>query len=105
MYWRRTVSFKTKVLGLSVLGIVMTGALVAGMVTLQKGYLHAQSAQELIAMGEQECSQVAQNVYLMLTTHHETLRKDLRNNLNVVRELTAREGAARLPPKRCRGTR
>ncbi|MBN2476870.1 MAG: Cache 3/Cache 2 fusion domain-containing protein, partial [Pirellulales bacterium] len=86
------VNFKTKVFALSVLGIVATGLILLAAVWLQRQTLHEQVTAELNAQGQQECTKIAQSVYLMLRTNHEKLKKELQHNLNVAESVLHRYG-------------
>jgi methyl-accepting chemotaxis protein len=84
------VSFRTKVLGLSVVGVVISGLLVVAVVLVEKGRLREAVRAELVTTGNSECEKVAQNIYLMLRVQHEKLLKELRSNLSVAR-MTAQD--------------
>ena len=95
------MNLRTKVLGLSVMGILMSATIVNVVVVLQKGQLHREVADEVDQLGYQECAKTAKDVYLMLRTSHEKLKKELASNLNVARceleqlgALTEAEGKA-----------
>jgi len=90
------MSFKTKILGLSVLGILLTGAILVSVVLLEKGRLREQITAEVDRLGREECSKIAKDVYLMLRVHHEKLQTELRNSLNVARDVLQQAGAISL---------
>jgi len=90
------VSFKIKILGLCVFGIVMTGLIVTTAIVLQRGEQNAKILHELDNLGRQECSKVAKSVYLMLRVYHENLQKQLQNNLNVARQNLLQAGGLRI---------
>jgi methyl-accepting chemotaxis protein len=86
------MSFKIRILGLSVMGIVMSGALVVLAVVVQKTELREEITQEVINGGRDQCAKVARDVYLMLRASHDQITKRVEGNLNVVRELIRAEG-------------
>ena len=86
------MSFKAKVLGLSLLGIVLTGSILVTVVLLQKGQLRDQITSEVDQLGRDECSKIAKDVYLMLRVHNEKLQAELRNSLQVAREVLNQSG-------------
>ena len=94
------MSFKTKILGLSVLGIVLTGTILVTVVLLQRGQLGGQITAEVDRLGREECSKIAKDVYLMLRVHHEKLQTELRNSLNVARDVLGQAGTAALASDR-----
>ena len=90
------MSFRTKVLGLSVMGILMSAAIVVVVVMLQRERLRTELTTEVDQLGQQECAKIAKDVYLMLRTNHEKLKKELGSNLNVARNELAETGAVSL---------
>jgi methyl-accepting chemotaxis protein len=90
------MSFKSKVLGLSVMGIVLTGAIIIAVVLLQKGQLREQVSEEVDKLGREECAKVAKDVWLMLRVSNEKLQKEIQNNLKVAREVLDRTGTVTL---------
>ncbi len=86
------MNFRTKILGLSVLGIVITATVIVIAVLLQKGQLHHQLAEEVGRLGRDECAKISKDVYLMLRTSHQKLLKDLEGRLNVARDGVAQLG-------------
>jgi methyl-accepting chemotaxis protein len=91
--------FRTKVVGLSVLGIVATGAIVVSMTALQKGTLRDQTLQEMDRLARSECSKLAHNVYLMLQVQHETLANKLAANLRVAQDQVTAAGGPTASPE------
>ncbi len=81
------MSFKFKVLGLSVMGIVLTGVIITTAVSLQKGQLRSQVTEEVDKLGRGECSKIAKDVWLMLRAHQASLEQELQNNLKVSRHV------------------
>jgi len=90
------VSFKLKILGLCVAGIVMTGLIVTTAIVVQRGGQNEKILQEMDNLGRQECSKIAKSVYLMLRVYHETLQKQLQKNLNVARQNLIEAGGLRI---------
>ena len=86
--------FRTKVVGLCVLGVVATGVIVVSMTALQKGSLRQQTMDEMNRLAQNECSKLATSVYLMLQVHNETLTNKLTSNLRVAKDLLAAAGGA-----------
>ena len=84
--------FRTKVVGLCVLGVVATGVIVVSMTALQKGSLRQQTMNEMNRLAQNECSKLATSVYLMLQVHNETLTSKLTSNLRVAKDLLAQAG-------------
>jgi methyl-accepting chemotaxis protein len=94
------MSFKTKLLGFSVLGIALTASILLTVVLLQKGQLREQITAEVDRMGREQCSKIAKDVYLMLRVHHEKLQAELRSNLAVARDVLNQTGAVSLASER-----
>lgn len=90
------MSFKLRVLGLSLVGIVMSGALIVLAVVVQKEDLREQLTDEVVNSGREQCSKIAKDVYLMLRASHDQLCKRVEGNLNVVRELIRADGGIHL---------
>lgn len=86
------MSFKAKILGLSVMGVALTGMILVVVVLLQQGRLHEQLAEEVNKLGREECGKIARDVYLMLQVNHRKLQKELRGDLNVVRTVLEHSG-------------
>ena len=86
------MSFRIKILGLSVLGIMLTALVIVVVVVIQKGQLHVQLADEVGRLGREECAKISKDIYLMLRTSHQKLLKDLEGKLNVARDTLAQIG-------------
>jgi len=90
------MSLKVKILGLSVIGIAMTGLIVIAVLLLQKGHLGEEVAMEVDRLGRDECAKIAKDVYLMLRVNHETLLKELHKDLKVAQDVVDRAGTVSL---------
>ena len=86
--------FRTKVVGLCVVGVVATGVIVVSMTALQKGSLRQQTMDEMNRLAQNECRKLATSVYLMLQVHNEALTNKLASNLRVAKDLLAAAGGA-----------
>jgi len=86
------VSFKSKIVGLCLLAIALTGAFVVGAVVIQKGPLKAKVSGEVMELGRRECHRVAQDVRLMLAASDSRLRQQLAGNLRLTEEVLQRTG-------------
>ncbi|HOM18349.1 MAG TPA: methyl-accepting chemotaxis protein, partial [Thermoguttaceae bacterium] len=92
--WGR-FGFKGKVFLLSLMGMVLTAAVVIGAILVQKEQLAGQVRDEMDRLGREECSKIAKDVYLMLRVSHGKLQKELQNNLKVAREVFRQTGQVR----------
>ena len=90
------MSLRLKILGLSVIGIAMTGAIVIAVLLLQKGRLGEEVVDEVNKLARGECTKIAKDVYLMLRVNHETLVKELHKDLRVAQDVVERAGAVSL---------
>ena len=86
------MKFRTKIIGLSAVGIIITGAIVLGVVLVQKSRLNKEVTAELDILARQECSKIARDVYLMLQVHNETLQRKLANDLRVAQDVLSNHG-------------
>ncbi len=81
------MSYKAKVVSLSVLGIVLTGIIVVAVVLVQKERLNREVAQEIDKLGRQECAKIAKDIYLMLQVSHAGLQKKARANIETAQQV------------------
>ena len=88
------MSLKTKIVGLSVLGIAVSSTIVVAVVLFQKGHLHEQVTEEVNKLGREQCAKIAKDVHIMLQMSHEKLKKELLNDLSVARNVLERAGNA-----------
>ncbi len=86
------MSFRTKIIGLSLLGILLSSTTIVAVVMLQRGSLESEITLEVNKLGKQECASIARDVYLMLQVHQEKIKKDLQASLNVARDVMKRVG-------------
>ena len=93
------MSFKTKVLGLSVTGLAVTNVIVIAILLLQKSELHEQTSAEVDLLGQQECSKIAADVYMLLRVAHENLLKEVESGQNVARHVLDATGARVAGPR------
>ncbi len=90
------MSFRTKILGLSVLGIFLTSAIIIAAVQGSQKRLRSELTTQVDQMGRGECAKIAKDVYLMLRSANQNLTKQLAGNLNVARNELQRMGAVSL---------
>jgi methyl-accepting chemotaxis protein len=81
------MQFRTKILILSTVGVLLTGLTIVGAVVRQESVLNDQITQEMAVQAEGECDKIAKDVYLMLRTQNESIRKKVRANLNVMHDV------------------
>ena len=93
------MSVKTKILGLSVLGVFITGLVLVVVIFLQKGELCREVNQEVQQIVLNEAANIAKDVWLMLRATHEKTQKELCNNLNVARDALCRTGSVSFADK------
>jgi methyl-accepting chemotaxis protein len=86
------MSFKTKVLGLSVMGLAVTNVIIIAVLLFQKGRLDTQIDEELDNFGREECAKIAKDVYLMLRINNEVLQTQLKNSLSVAQATLRQSG-------------
>jgi len=83
---------RSKVLGVSVTGVVITAVVAAAAVMLLKPHFVRQMTGELNVLAQQECQKIAKDAYVMLKVYHETLQARIRNDLGVAQEVLAQHG-------------
>ena len=81
------MKLRTKFVTVSVSGIIATGTVLVLMVLTQKCLLKRGVTEEMDQVARQECSKIAQNMYLMLQVHHETLKRKLESDLRVAQDV------------------
>ena len=86
------MSFKSKIVGICLLAIVLTGGVIEGIVVLQKRSLDAKICAEVAHLGRQECERVVKDVYRILDTTDSRLRKQLQSCLRFARLTLDRTG-------------
>lgn len=90
------MSFRTKILGLSLMGIVVTGAISIAVLAMQKSQRQSEISEELNQLSRREAAKIARDVYLMVQVYHEKLRRELHNGLNVARKVFQETGPVSL---------
>ncbi|MCR4412599.1 MAG: Cache 3/Cache 2 fusion domain-containing protein [Thermoguttaceae bacterium] len=88
--------FQSKFIAVSMAGVVMTAALVVSVLWVQQRGARSDITEELNTLARQECGKIAQNVYLMLKVHNETLQRKLRDDLAVAKDVLAATGPVSL---------
>ncbi len=86
------MSFRAKIFGLSLLGIVVTAAIIIAVLVVQKSRSQQEITAQLDQLSRQESAKIAKDVYLMLRVYHEKLQRELRNDLSVARHRARRAG-------------
>jgi len=89
------MTFRTKIVGLSSVGILITGAIVVSVVEYQKERLSAQVTSEMIEVAGGECAKIANNVYLMADVHQQTVQHKVESDLKVAHQLLTDSGEVR----------
>ncbi|MDH7598699.1 MAG: methyl-accepting chemotaxis protein [Sedimentisphaerales bacterium] len=87
---------KKKIVLVNVGGIALTVLVFISMVIWQKGLLRQDIHKELEVLSRNECEKIAKDVWLMLRTQHETLKKKLTLDLRLARQLVQQAGAVSL---------
>jgi methyl-accepting chemotaxis protein len=86
------MQLKTKILTLSTSGILLTAVMIIVVLVVQEWKIDRQITEEMNIQAQSECSKIAKDVYLMLRTQDESLRKKLQANLNVARDMLDQDG-------------
>ena len=81
------MSFRTKILMLSVMGIGITCGMMIFTVWGQKSLLRSTIRAEVDELGHQQCEAVAKDVHAMLTVQNESIKQKVRSDLNVARNI------------------
>jgi methyl-accepting chemotaxis protein len=84
--------FRTKILLLCTSGIFVIGLTVAAVVILQGNVLEREIGEEMNTQARSECSKIAKDVFLMLRTEDENLKKKLKGNLAIANDQLERAG-------------
>ena len=92
------MTFRTKIVLLSSVGIVSTGLLVVATVLVQRSNLREQIIAETNLLGQQQCEAIAGDVYRMMTIQQKMLEKKLENDLKIARQTIKQLGGASLAP-------
>jgi len=85
-------SVKTKIVGVSVLAVLLTVITLVCIVMIQKGGLRSNVITELDALGRNEMAKIAKDVYLMCQAQDDVFRQMLQSNLNLAREYLLEAG-------------
>ncbi len=91
----RRMSFKVKILLLSLVGIGMTSAVLTCAVWYQRGALGTTVLAEVNNLGQSQCAAVAKDVHAMLAVHSKTIEHQLLADLNIAREVMKQTGDVR----------
>lgn len=84
--------FRTKIILLCTSGILATGLTLAAVVLFRGKDLDMQITQEMDILARAECSKIAKDVYLMLRTQDDSLRKKVQGDLAVARDFLQKAG-------------
>ena len=89
------MSFKVKILLLSLVGIGITSGVLTYAVWHQRGILGETVLSEVDELGQQQCAVVVKDVHSMLTVQAKTIEHQLLADLNVARDVLAEAGEIR----------
>lgn len=90
------MTFRTKIVLLSSVGIVSTGLLVVATVLVQRSNLREQIIAETNLLGQQQCEAIAGDVYRMVTIQQKVLEEKLENDLKIARQTVKQLGGTSL---------
>jgi methyl-accepting chemotaxis protein len=88
--------FRTKILALSAFGVVLVSVTIVSVILYERGSLDKQITAEMDQAGRSECGKIAKDVYLMLRTQDESIKKKVSINLAVAREMLQQMGGVKL---------
>ena len=88
----RNLSFKVKILILSLIGVGITCAILMFAVAYQRVVLQKTVTAEVDELGHQQCAAIAKDVHTMLSVQNAGVALKLTNDLNVARETLAEAG-------------
>ncbi len=86
------MKLQTKVVGFSVIGVLLTATVTTGLVAINKSRLGDQVRTEIDALGKESCRHIALNVREMLEVYHKELIKRLDQGMEAAKEMVARSG-------------
>lgn len=87
---------QTKVVTLSVVGVLLTASVTTGLVVLNKSRLGQQVRTEIDALGQDSCRHVALDVRGMLEVYHQSLVNTLNRGMKAAEEIAAKYGNPRI---------
>jgi methyl-accepting chemotaxis protein len=90
------MKLQTKVVGLSVIGVILTACVTVGLVVINKSRLGQQVRTEIDLLGQDSCRHVALDVRRMLEVYHQALLNSLDRGMKAVQETAARYGEFRV---------
>lgn len=90
------MKLQTKVVGLSVIGVLLTASVTIGLVVINKSRLGQQVRTEINLLGRDSCRHVAMDVRRMLEVYHQALLNSLDRGIKAVQETAARYGEFRV---------
>jgi methyl-accepting chemotaxis protein len=90
------MNLRTKIIGLSVGGIVITGLMVAGIVYSQRDQLLKKIRDRADEQGRSECAKVVKNVYTMLSTEDVHSKQKAKEDLQATCKLLEQSGGITL---------
>jgi methyl-accepting chemotaxis protein len=86
------MNLRTKIICLSVSGIVTTGLMVAGIVYSQRDQLLKKVRNRADEQGKSECAKVVKNVYTMLTMEDESTKRKVKEDLLATSKMVEQSG-------------
>ncbi|MGQ9563022.1 MAG: methyl-accepting chemotaxis protein [Thermogutta sp.] len=90
------MKLQTKLVGLSVVGVLLTASVTVGLVVLNKSRLGQQVRNEIDLLGQDSCRRIALDVRAMLEVYHQSLLNSLDRAAKAAENLAARHGAFRI---------
>ena len=88
------LSFRSKILILALVGIVVTSSVLMVAVWQQRGALGETVLEEVDGLGRQQCAAIVNDVRTMLAVQSESIRQKVRSDLNVARHVLEVAGGA-----------
>ena len=86
------MNIKTKILGISLIGIMLSVGTIIGVVVIKGKHVQSESLEGLQVLSKAQCVAIASDVFLMLRTQHESLKQRLEHNLNLARARLQADG-------------
>ncbi len=90
------MKLKTRFIGLSVLGVLLTATVTVAITFLNKATLQKHIQTEMMALSHDSCAKIALDVHALLDTYHQSLLRRLDYGLRVAERIVERHGGFRV---------
>ncbi len=86
------MTIRTKIIATTVTSVLATAFVLVGVVWYERGDLRDELTAEFSKQAQHECAAIARDVYMMVRTQHESVKKKLQSDLNVARNIVNNTG-------------